>query len=122
MKTLVLRFSGLLGLTMSTAICLMPAFAQAPTPYAKINAAAAANPIEVRSLRVISVLERSSGNVGVLAGPDGLLMVDGGIAVSEQKLDAVLQRLKPGPVSYLINTHWHWDHTDGNGWVHKLIA
>ena len=120
MKTLTLRVSGLLGLAMSTAVCLMPAFAQAPTPYAKINAAAAVDPIEVKSLRGgISVLDGSGGNRGVLAGSDGLLMVDAGIAVSEQKLDAALERLKPGAVSYLINTHWHWDHTDGNGWVHK---
>jgi hypothetical protein len=43
MKTLILRLRGLLGLAMSTAVCLMPAFAQAPTPYAKINAAAGSN-------------------------------------------------------------------------------
>ena len=120
MEALALRRSGLLGLAMSAAICLTPTFAQARTPYDKINAAAAADPIEVKSLRGgISVLEGSGGNIGVLAGPDGLLMVDAGIAVSEHKLDAVLQRLKPGPISYVINTHWHWDHTDGNGWVHK---
>jgi hypothetical protein len=60
MKTLALRRSGLLGLAMSTAVCLMPAFAQAPTPYAKINTAAAADPIEVKSLRGgISVLDGS---------------------------------------------------------------
>ena len=123
MKSLGLRRSGLLGLAVSTAVSLMPAFAQAPTPYAKINADAAADPIEVTSLRGgISFLAGSGGNIAVLAGSDGLLMVDAGIAVSEQKVDAVLQRLKPGPISYLINTHWHWDHTDGNAWVNKRGA
>src|SRR5215470_250605 len=123
MKTLALRRSGPLGLAVLTVVCLMPGFAQPPTPYAKINAAAAANPIEVKSLRGgVSVLDGSGGNIGVLAGSDGLFMIDAGIAVSERKLDAVLQRLRPGPISYVVNTHWHWDHTDGNGLVHKRDA
>jgi glyoxylase-like metal-dependent hydrolase (beta-lactamase superfamily II) len=44
-------------------------------------------------------------------------MVDAGIAVSQARVEAALDKLGPGKVKYLINTHYHWDHTDGNKWV-----
>jgi glyoxylase-like metal-dependent hydrolase (beta-lactamase superfamily II) len=91
----------------------------APTPYDKINAEAAAGPIDIQQAHGITVLEGSGGNIGVLPGPDGLLMVDVGIAVSRQKIEAVLRQLSPGKIRYVINTHWHWDHSDGNAWAHE---
>ena len=93
-----------------------PVLAEAPSPYTQINAAAAESPITITRLRGnISVLQGSGGNIGVLAGRDGLLLVDAGIAVSRDKILAALASIQPGPVRYVINTHWHWDHTDGNG-------
>ncbi len=100
-----------------------PVLAEAPSPYAQINAAAAASPITITRLRGnISVLQGSGGNIGVLAGRDGLLLVDAGIAVSRDKILAALASIQPGPVRYVINTHWHWDHTDGNGWLREAGA
>jgi len=94
-----------------------PAFAQ-ETPYAKINAAAAVDEIVVKPLRGgVTLLQGSGGNMMALAGPTGLLMVDDGIAVSKDKIEAALRRIGPGPINYVINTHWHWDHTDGNVWA-----
>jgi glyoxylase-like metal-dependent hydrolase (beta-lactamase superfamily II) len=105
------------------AVLSAPSKASAETPYTVINAAAAANPITVDRLRGnISALEGSGGNIGVLSGPDGLLLVDAGIAVSQQKIVDALHRIDPGALRYVINTHWHWDHTDGNGWVRRAGA
>ena len=60
----------------------------------------------------------SGGNIGVLAGPDGKLLVDGGLAGSKAKIQAELMKLGAEPVKHLVNTHWHFDHTDGNQWLH----
>jgi glyoxylase-like metal-dependent hydrolase (beta-lactamase superfamily II) len=88
------------------------------TPYDNINAMAAAAEIQATSLRGgVSLLQGSGGNIGVLAGPEGFFLVDTGIAVSKEKILAALQALGPGPIRYALNTHWHWDHADGNEWV-----
>lgn len=93
------------------------------TPYSDINEAAARSPITVHHLRGgVSMLDGSGGNIGVLSGKEGLLMVDAGIAVSQAKIAAALRSLGGGHVRYLINTHWHWDHTDGNAWVRRSGA
>ncbi len=97
--------------------------ARAETPYDRINADAASLPVAVSHVRGdVSVIAGSGGNIGVLAGPDGLLLVDAGIAVSKTKILDALHAIKPGPIKLLINTHWHWDHTDGNAWVHTQGA
>ncbi len=93
---------------------------RAESPVIKINAAAAAAPVTRQSLRGnISVLMGSGGNITVLTGADGKLMVDAGIAVSRKKIEAQLAQIGPARLKYLVNTHWHWDHTDGNAWAHE---
>jgi glyoxylase-like metal-dependent hydrolase (beta-lactamase superfamily II) len=100
-----------------------PGLAQAQSPYARINAAAASGSITTHQLRGnIRVLEGSGGNIGVLPGPDGILLVDAGIAVSRDKIQAALHSINPGLIRYVIDTHWHWDHTDGNGWLRAAGA
>jgi glyoxylase-like metal-dependent hydrolase (beta-lactamase superfamily II) len=42
--------------------------------------------------------------------------------VSQQKLKKALTGISTTPIKYLINTHWHFDHTEGNEWVHKAGA
>lgn len=92
--------------------------AEAVSPVIKINEAAAKAEITVEPLRGgISVLMGSGGNITVLSAKEGKLMVDAGIAVSQARVEAALDKLGPGKVKYLINTHYHWDHTDGNKWV-----
>lgn len=93
------------------------------SPYSVINAAAAADPITVCKLRGgIAMLSGSGGNITVLTAPNGMLLVDAGIAVSKAKIEAALRSLGPGPVRYVIDTHWHWDHTDGNAWLRQAGA
>jgi glyoxylase-like metal-dependent hydrolase (beta-lactamase superfamily II) len=94
-------------------------FAAAQNIVRTIRAAAATSPITVHRLRGnVSVLEGSGGNIAVLTGPDGKLLVDAGIAVSRPRIARALASLGSDPVKHLISTHWHFDHTDGNEWLH----
>jgi glyoxylase-like metal-dependent hydrolase (beta-lactamase superfamily II) len=98
-------------------------FAQSTSPVVKINEAAARADITAQELRGdIRVLFGSGGNITVLTGPEGKLLVDAGIAVSRSKIKAALDGISKAPIKYLVNTHYHWDHTDGNEWVHDLGA
>ncbi|QOZ12071.1 MBL fold metallo-hydrolase [Bradyrhizobium sp. CCBAU 51765] len=103
------------------------AYAEARGIVSLIKDSAATSPITTYKLRNnISVLEGSGGNIAVLTGPDGKLLVDAGIGVSRPQLSKALAELGGEPVAHLINTHWHFDHADGNEWLHaagaKIIA
>jgi len=87
-----------------------------------IRAAAQAK-IEVHPLRRnISVLEGSGGKIAVLTGKDGKLLIDAGFTVSKPRVAPALDSLSTDPITRLINTHWHVDHTDGNAWLHAVGA
>jgi glyoxylase-like metal-dependent hydrolase (beta-lactamase superfamily II) len=103
------------------------AFAEARGIVSLIKDSAAVSPLTIHKLRNdISVLEGSGGNVAVLSGPDGKVLVDAGIGVSRPQFTKALASLGADPVTHLINTHWHFDHTDGNTWLNaagaKIIA
>jgi glyoxylase-like metal-dependent hydrolase (beta-lactamase superfamily II) len=87
-----------------------------------IDAAAKATITTHPLRRNISVLEGSGGNIAVLTGKDGKLLVDSGFTVSKARIVEALNRLSPDPIAQLLNTHWHTDHTDGNAWVHDAGA
>jgi glyoxylase-like metal-dependent hydrolase (beta-lactamase superfamily II) len=79
--------------------------------------------ISVRPLRRnIAVLEGSGGNITVLTGEDGKLLVDAGFSVSQPRISAALDSISQDPIRHLINSHWHTDHTDGNEWLHSAGA
>jgi glyoxylase-like metal-dependent hydrolase (beta-lactamase superfamily II) len=83
-----------------------------------IRASAATTPITTYKLRGnIALLEGSGGNIGVLTGKDGRVLVDAGITASRPRILEALNALSAGPITHLINTHWHFDHTDGNTWL-----
>jgi glyoxylase-like metal-dependent hydrolase (beta-lactamase superfamily II) len=48
---------------------------------------------------------------------DGKVLIDGGITASRHRILEALNNLGKQPIKYLINTHWHFDHTDGNEWL-----
>lgn len=62
----------------------------------------------------ISVLFGNGGNIGVSAGSDGVYIIDDQFAELSDKIKAAIAELSDKPVSYVINTHWHFDHTGGN--------
>ncbi|MEJ6595160.1 MBL fold metallo-hydrolase [Parasphingorhabdus sp.] len=62
----------------------------------------------------VAVLFGAGGNIGVSYGPDGTVLIDDQFAPLTDKIQAAVKDLGAGPVKYLINTHWHWDHTGGN--------
>jgi glyoxylase-like metal-dependent hydrolase (beta-lactamase superfamily II) len=101
----------------------MRAAAEADSPVDKINAEAERATVKTEALRgKVSLVAGSGGNIAVLVGQGRKLMVDAGIGVSQQKLESALAGLGAGRVQYLINTHWHWDHTDGNDWLNEAGA
>jgi glyoxylase-like metal-dependent hydrolase (beta-lactamase superfamily II) len=73
--------------------------------------------IEVKAAQVapgIHMLQGAGGNIGVSAGPDGVFLVDDQYAPLTDKIKAAVAALDPRPVRFVLNTHWHGDHTGGN--------
>lgn len=98
-------------------------FAAAGGIVESFRAAGAKAKINVQKLRDnISVLIGSGGNIAVLDGDDGKLLVDGGLATSHKQLADALDGISSHPIKHLINTHWHFDHTDGNEWLRQSGA
>ena len=60
------------------------------------------------------LLEGAGGNVTVAVGTDGIIMVDSQFAPMHDKLKAAIEKISPLPIKYLINTHYHGDHTGGD--------
>lgn len=119
------RLACRLAAAVTLACAALPALAadKPISPVIKINEAAATTPITVDTLRDgMSMLSGSGGNITVLVGKEGKLLVDAGIAVSRPRVEAAIDKLGPGKIKVLINTHYHWDHTDGNKWVAETGA
>jgi glyoxylase-like metal-dependent hydrolase (beta-lactamase superfamily II) len=111
--------AGAVGVLCLATIALPRANAEVTSPVLAINAEAARADITTTPVRGnISVLMGSGGNIGVFSSPEGKFLVDAGISVSMPKVKASLKNISDVPPKYLVNTHWHWDHSDGNGWVH----
>jgi hypothetical protein len=72
-------------------------------------------PIQLHKLRGnVTILEDSGGNIAVLTGPDGKVFIDAGITVSRQHTLEAINGLSSDPIRHVINTHRHFEHTDGN--------
>ncbi len=73
--------------------------------------------VQITSQRVagnVYMLQGSGGNIGVSVGPDGVLIVDDQFAPLADKIRAALKELSPGKLKFILNTHFHGDHTGGN--------
>jgi glyoxylase-like metal-dependent hydrolase (beta-lactamase superfamily II) len=94
------------------------AYAEARNLVDLIRDDAATAPIKVHGLRRdISILEGSGGNIAVLVGADGKVFTDAGITASRPRILEAANSLSRDPIRRLINTHWHFDHADGNEWL-----
>ncbi|HEX8087870.1 MAG TPA: MBL fold metallo-hydrolase [Blastocatellia bacterium] len=92
----------------STLLCLQAAGVQAQQDLSKV---------EIKATHVagnIHMLEGSGGNIGVSVGADGILIVDDQFAPLADRIRAALKKLGEGKLKYVLNTHWHGDHTGGN--------
>jgi glyoxylase-like metal-dependent hydrolase (beta-lactamase superfamily II) len=102
---------------------LYSAMSYAVSPVIAINDEAKTVDVKPQMVRGrIFVLEGSGGNVTVLGASNEKLMVDAGISFSKASMMRALSSISSAPPRYLINTHYHWDHTDGNLWVHQMGA
>jgi cyclase len=67
----------------------------------------------------VYVLEGSGGNIGASVGEDGIVIVDDQFAPLADKIQAALKGITDKPVRFVINTHFHGDHTGGNAYFQK---
>jgi glyoxylase-like metal-dependent hydrolase (beta-lactamase superfamily II) len=73
--------------------------------------------VEMKTTHVagnVYMLEGAGGNIGVSAGPDGLLIVDDEFLPLAPKIEAALAKINPGKLKFVLNTHFHGDHTGSN--------
>jgi glyoxylase-like metal-dependent hydrolase (beta-lactamase superfamily II) len=103
--------------------CAVPIACYALSPVIAINEEAKKAVVHPQLVRGdISVIEGSGGNITVLNSSKGKFLVDGGISYSKDTLVHALQTISSAPPLFVINTHYHWDHTDSNAWLHELGA
>lgn len=81
---------------------------------ASLSTPAAAQQVE-RLTPDVAVLIGNSGNVLILSGPGGALLVDDQREGDAEETMAAVRQANAGPVRYVIDTHWHLDHSGGNG-------
>ena len=73
--------------------------------------------VEITATKVagnVHMLQGRGGNIGVSVGADGILIVDDQFAPLADKIKAALKNLGEGKLKFVLNTHWHGDHTGGN--------
>lgn len=103
-----------------------PAPAPSPAPSSpnqgllqSLRTAGSTTPIKTTKLTdTVFLLQGVGGNVVVHIGPDGKLMIDSSVATAARQIHDALEKLDAHPLKLLINTHWHFDHTDGNAAMH----
>lgn len=90
---------------LAASLLAAPAFAHQPPP------------VDVRVERLapgVAVLFGRGGNIGLSYGADGNILIDDQYAPMTERIAAAVRTLDPDPIRYVINTHWHGDHTGGN--------
>jgi len=118
------RFIASAGLA-ATAVCVVPhrVFGGEESLVVASRKAGETANITVQALRGnISALIGSGGNIAALPGGDGKVIIDSGFLGTRSKIAAALSSLSSDPIKHLVNTHWHFDHTDGNEWIHSAGA
>jgi cyclase len=91
-----------------TVVLLFAVSAHAQTDFSKV---------EIKATKVagnVYMLQGAGGNIGVSVGDDGLLIVDDQFAPLADKIRAALKGLADKKLRFILNTHWHGDHTGGN--------
>jgi len=73
--------------------------------------------VEIQTIKVtdsIYMLTGAGGNLGVCSGEDGIFLIDDQYAPLTEKIRAAIGKISQDPIRFVLNTHWHGDHTGGN--------
>lgn len=73
--------------------------------------------VQVKATRLtdtVYMLEGAGGNIGLSAGEDSVFVIDDQFAPLTGRITAAIAKITPKPVQFVLNTHWHFDHTGGN--------
>lgn len=77
--------------------------------------------VAVKSVSVsdgVTMLQAGGGNIGVFSGDDGVFVIDSDLDGAGEALLAAIAEISDKPVKFLLNTHWHYDHTGSNAHFH----
>src|SRR6266404_9861800 len=111
MRRTAIRFS----FVVLAALAIMAVFANAQAPdFSKV---------QIKTNKISNnfyTLDGQGGTIGVLAGPDGVFMVDGQFAPLTDKIVAAVKKITDRPIRFVVNTHVHGDHTGGNENLGKM--
>jgi glyoxylase-like metal-dependent hydrolase (beta-lactamase superfamily II) len=105
------------------AASLFPAVALAQAPAAPAAPQQDFSQVQITTTKLADgfyTLDGSGGRIGVLAGPDGVFMVDSQYAQLTDKIVAAIKQISDRPIRFMVNTHVHPDHTGGNENLGKL--
>ena len=94
-------------------ICYVLAF----VAFAQPTSAQNFDTVKIKTLKItnsIYMLEGSGGNIGVLVGKDGVVLIDDQFAPLSEKIKNAVKVLTDKPISFIVNSHFHGDHTGGN--------
>jgi len=93
-------------------LCVAVAFAAAPAVAQQDFSEVEIGTTEVTS--GVYMLQGAGGNIGVSIGADGVFLIDDQYAPLTEKIVAAVRAIDDGPIRFVLNTHWHGDHTGGN--------
>jgi cyclase len=103
----------------STALFVGPAFAQQNVDWSKVEVKTTDLGHNTYMLEQAGPNGDVGGNITIAVGTDGIIMVDANFAPMHDKIKAAIAKISPLPIKYIINTHFHGDHTGGNAAFHK---
>ncbi|MDI3255930.1 MAG: MBL fold metallo-hydrolase [Bacillota bacterium] len=121
-RRIFLKHAGLAGAGLITAprfVMAQQAATTVPDRVRQFRNDGANTPIKVTKLREnLFLLQGVGGNMLAQTGPDGTLLIDSSASTAAPHIREALQGLNAPPLKLLVNTHWHYDHTDGNAALH----
>src|SRR5215813_7458734 len=101
-----MRKAFLFGITTFLLLAVIPLTAQQDLSKVEIKVQKVAG--------TVYMLEGAGGNIGASVGDDGIVVVDDEFLPLAEKIEAALKGITDKPVKFVLNTHWHGDHTGGN--------
>jgi len=87
------------------------------TSIERIDAQQTMANVQIRATSIsdgVYILTGRGGNIGVSVGEDGVFLVDDQFALLTDKIKAAIEEITDKPIKFVVNTHWHGDHTGGN--------